>query len=127
MPSTERLPAALIAIALAGAAAAPAALMRVPADVATLQTAIQQAANGDVIELADGTYASPAGGFTISNQPKAFTIRAAAGATVVLDGGGARDVLRLINSSARGRPAGDLRAPDLRQRTLDVGGHRAAA
>jgi hypothetical protein len=85
--------------------AARAALLRVPVDVSTLQAAIQQAANGDVIELAAGTYPSPAGGFTISSQPKAFTIRAASGATVVLDGGNTRDVLRLINSSlGAGRP-----------------------
>jgi hypothetical protein len=108
MMLTLRMPLVVGLVLTACALVAPAAhaaLIRVPTDVPTLQGAIQQVANGDVIEIAAGTYASPAGGFTISSQPKAFTIRAASGATVVLDGGNTRDVLRLINSSvAAGRP-----------------------
>ena len=96
-------PAARAAAAVAQPATSN--VLRVPADVATLQTAIQQVTNGGVIEIAAGSYASPAGGFSINNQAKTFTIRAASGATVVLDGGGTRDVLRLINNSlASGRP-----------------------
>jgi len=71
----------------------------VPGDVATLQAAIEQVVDGGVIELAAGTYASPSGGWVINNRLKSFTIRAASGATVNLDGGSARDILRLINSS----------------------------
>ncbi|MFN8641668.1 MAG: hypothetical protein U0802_08440 [Candidatus Binatia bacterium] len=87
------------------AAAAASNVIQVPSQVADLQSAIAQVVNGGVIELANGTYASPTGGWVINDRGKAFTIRAAAGATVVLDGGGARDIVRLINSSvAAGRP-----------------------
>ncbi len=84
--------------------AAASTVIRVPADVADLQTAISQVPSGGIIELANGTYATPVGGFRI-NDRVGFTIRAASGATVVLDGGGARDLLRLINTSvAAGGP-----------------------
>ncbi len=80
-------------------------LLRVPTDVATLQQAINQISDGGIVELAAGTYAAPSGGFIISDQPRGFTVRAAAGQTVVLDGGGVRDVLRFLNSSeVTGRP-----------------------
>jgi hypothetical protein len=51
-----------------------------------------------VIEMAAGTYTAPGGGFTIFNQSKRFTIRAAAGAGVTLSGGGTTDILRITNS-----------------------------
>jgi hypothetical protein len=87
------------------AAASSGNVILVPSQVSTLQAAIAQVVNGGVIELAAGTYASPSGGWVINDRAKAFTIRAAAGATVTLDGGGARDILRLINSSVgAGRP-----------------------
>jgi len=87
------------------AAAAVGNVIQVPGDVATLQAAIEQVVNGGTIELGAGTYASPSGGFVINDRAKAFTIRAAAGASVTLDGGNARDLLRLINSSlGAGRP-----------------------
>jgi predicted outer membrane repeat protein len=77
----------------------------VPSEVPTLQAAIAAVPDGGIIEMAAGTYLAPAGGFVISNQAKRFTIRAAAGATVVLSGGGTRDILRFSNSSpATGRP-----------------------
>ncbi len=81
-------------------------VIHVPADVPDLQTAIDQAVEGDIVELAGGTYlatAAPNPPFRIINQGKAFTVRAAAGATVVLDGGGVGDILRLRNSGG-GRP-----------------------
>ena len=53
-----------------------------------------QVSNGGIIELAAGTYPSPSSGFAINDPQRGFTIRAAAGATVVIDGGGARDILR---------------------------------
>ena len=80
-------------------------ILRVPTDIPTLQQAINQIPDGGIIELAAGTYAAPSGGFIISDQPRGFTVRAAAGQTVVLDGGGTRDILRFLNSSAfTGRP-----------------------
>jgi predicted outer membrane repeat protein len=79
-------------------------VVRVPKDAKDLQTAIRSVKNGDVIELAAGTYTAPAKGFSISNLGKAFTIRAAAGATVALDGKGATAILRFKNTSrSRGK------------------------
>lgn len=74
-------------------------VVHVPADVASLQTAIDTVPDGGTIELAAGTYASPGGGFLILNEGKAFTIRGAEGSTVVLDGGGTREVLFFSNTS----------------------------
>lgn len=77
--------------------------VRVPQDARTLEAAISRVADGGVIEMAAGTYPSPARGFLLGNLRKGFTIRAAGGA-VVLDGGGTRPVLRFINSNpSRGR------------------------
>ena len=53
-------------------------------------------ADGGVIELAAGTYNAPAGGWTIfpdlNGGTKSFTIRAANGANVVLNGGGTTEI-----------------------------------
>jgi len=81
------------------AATQAAAIVRVPAEVSNLQTAISQVPDGGVIEMAAGTYPSPSGGWRINNVHKGFTIRAAPGATVVLDGGNRRDLIRFQNSS----------------------------
>lgn len=79
--------------------------IRVPTDVADLQSAINQVSDGGIIEILGGTYYSPVGGWRINNTQKGFTIRAAAGATVNLDGGGTRDILRLMNTDVTwGRP-----------------------
>ncbi|MCA1580436.1 MAG: hypothetical protein LC796_03405 [Acidobacteria bacterium] len=92
------------AFLVAGNAVAQPVLL-VPSETLTLQQAIAAIPDGGVIELAAGTYDSPSGGFAINDQPRSFTIRAASGASVVLDGGGARDILRFINSSpGAGRP-----------------------
>jgi hypothetical protein len=88
------LPLAIATLALPS----PADVIRVPTD-ASLQAAIDQAQDADVIEIAAGTYLAPAGGFRISNKQAGFTLRAAPGATVILDGNGTRDVLRFQNSS----------------------------
>ena len=56
-------------------------------------------ADGGIVELAAGTYASPPNGFAIRNAGKGFTVRAAAGAAVTLDGGGSRTMLRFLNSN----------------------------
>ena len=87
----------------AATASAQGRTVRVPQDARTLEAAISRVADGGVIEMAAGTYPSPARGFLIGNLRKGFTIRAAGGA-VALDGGGTRPVLRLINSNrSRGR------------------------
>jgi hypothetical protein len=88
----------------AGEAAGVSGVLRVPQDVPTLERAIAQVTDGGVIELAAGTYAAPAAGYKVSNAGKGFTIRAALGATVVLDGGGNHPVFVLRNSArSRGR------------------------
>lgn len=101
-----RLPAAAFALFLLSAATASAQggrTVRVPQDARTLEAAISRVADGGVIEMAAGTYPSPARGFLISDLRKGFTIRAVGGA-VVLDGGGTRPVLRFINFNlSRGR------------------------
>jgi predicted outer membrane repeat protein len=74
-------------------------VIHVPKDVSDLQTAISQVPNGGIIELAAGVYASPTTGWFISNQGKSFTIQAATSGSVILDGGGSRELLRLMNSS----------------------------
>jgi hypothetical protein len=79
-------------------------LVRVPQDARTLDAAISRVADGGVIEMAAGTYPSPPSGFRIGNLRKGFTVRAAAGATVAIDGGGSRNLLRFVNSDrARGK------------------------
>jgi hypothetical protein len=83
----------------AGTAAAAGGVLRVPQDVPTLDQAIRQIGNGGIIELAAGIYAAPAPGFRVANAGKSFTIRAALGATVVLDGGGNHPVFVLRNSA----------------------------
>ncbi|MEE8526813.1 MAG: right-handed parallel beta-helix repeat-containing protein, partial [Thermoanaerobaculia bacterium] len=70
---------------------------------ASLQTAIDTVADGGVIEIATGTYPATSGGFLIANPAKNFTIRAAGGATVVLDGGGTSKVLWYTAGSAATR------------------------
>jgi len=93
----------LLALGPAGAAAAMAAgaggPLRVPQDVPTLAQALRQVANGGVVELAAATYPAPAAGFRVSNAHKSFTIRAAAGAVAILDGGGQHPVFVLRNSA----------------------------
>src|SRR4030067_564926 len=85
-------------------AAAP-VIIHVPGDVATLQDAVNMVSNGNIIELAAGTYMAPSGGWIFNNLGKGFTIRAASGANVILSGGGITNILRLINSDPiYGRP-----------------------
>jgi predicted outer membrane repeat protein len=80
-------------------------LVRVPQDAKNLAVAIGKVADGGVIEMAAGTYPSPGkNGFTIGNARKGFTVRAAAGATVILDGGGKFPLLRFANKDrSRGK------------------------
>lgn len=82
-----------------------AAIIRVPGDTTSLQTAIGMVSDGGIIELAGGTYPSPANGFQIFSVGKGFTIRAQAGQQVVLDGGSSRPILHFYNPDpALGRP-----------------------
>lgn len=87
---------------LATPAPAASSFIRVPQD-RPLASALAEIGAGGVIEIAAGTYAAPAAGFTIRNPGRSFTVRAAAGATVVLDGQGQHRIVRLENGSrARG-------------------------
>ncbi len=100
----HRLLTLALAVASATRVGAATSVLRVPQDVPTLGQAISRVAPGGVVELAAGTYAAPAAGFRISNAGKSFTIRAALGAAVELDGGGQHPVLVLRNSTrSRGR------------------------
>lgn len=83
-------------------ALAASSFIRVPQD-RSLTSALAEIGAGGVIEIAAGTYAAPAAGFIIRNPGRSFTVRAAAGASVVLDGGGQHRILRLENGTrARG-------------------------
>ncbi len=62
------------------------------------QLAFLTVADGDTIELAAGTYVSPISGFEIFNPGRSYTIRAAAGASVVLTGQGTHPVLEFQNT-----------------------------
>ena len=66
-------------------------------NAAALQPALDGIAEGGIIELAGGTYAAPSGGWTIypdlNGGSRGFTVRAAAGASVVLTGNGANRIL----------------------------------
>ena len=62
-----------------------------------LQSALDTVLDGGIIEIAAGTYSAPSGGWTIfpdlSGATRSFSVRAAAGATVVLTGNGASRIL----------------------------------
>lgn len=81
-------------------AAAQAPVILVPGGQPTLTAAISAVPDGGIIQLAAGTYTSPAGGFAISNPNKRFTIRAASGALVVLSGNNTQPVLQYQVNSA---------------------------
>lgn len=85
--------AAVFLLAPAVLQAAP-QTVRVPKD-ANLQQAIDTVADGGVIEVSAGTYATPPRGYVIENEKKGFTIRAVG--AVVLDGQGANQILRYEN------------------------------
>jgi hypothetical protein len=64
-----------------------------------VQDAINSIADGGIIEFTAGTYNAPIGGFTIYGGTKGFTMRAASGAAVSLNGQGATDILRFTDST----------------------------
>jgi hypothetical protein len=82
------MPAILILVAAAVAAvpAARADTLHVPAEYATIQSAIDAAADGDVVEIADGTYTG-AGNKELDFRGKPITVRSASGdpGTCILD------------------------------------------
>jgi len=85
---------------LLGATARAEVVILVPENQATIAAAIAAVPNGGTIDVAGGTYAAPSpNGFVLNNLGKGFTMRARAGATVVLSGSNARPVLRLQNTS----------------------------
>jgi hypothetical protein len=95
---------ALLGALPASAAPRKAKVIRVPKDVKDLQTAIRSVKHGEIIELAKGTYAAPVNGLSITNLGKSFTIRAAQGAVVILDGQGKAPILRFKNGDrSRGK------------------------
>ena len=94
MRSSFRLAAAAVLL-LPLSASAASQLVRVPQDAKDLQAAINTVADGGVIELSAGPYATPPRGFEIANERKGFTVRAAG--VVALDGGGANQLLRFEN------------------------------
>ncbi len=90
---SKRLLLSIMILAGAGAGVADARpLERVPQD-GTLEQAIRRVSDRGVIEIADGVYPAPAGGFEIDSPGKSFTVRAANRATVVLDGQGSGPIL----------------------------------
>jgi hypothetical protein len=90
------VPVLVALLASAVSAAAAPAVVQVKTS-SQLQSAFASVPDGGVIELAAGTYLSPAKGFSFSNLRKGFTVRAAAGAAVALDGQGLRTILRYRN------------------------------
>jgi hypothetical protein len=64
---------------------------------AQLQSAFASVPDGGIIELGSGIYLAPAKGFNISNPRKGYTVRAAAGAAVTLDGQNKVPILRFKN------------------------------
>jgi len=85
---------------LLGAPLAAEVVVLVPENQATIAAAIAAVPDGGTIDVAGGTYAAPSpNGFVLNNLGKGFTLRARAGATVVLSGSNARPVLRVQNTS----------------------------
>ena len=72
--------------------------IHVPADVSTIQGAIQSASNGDSILVASGTYRE-----NIDFQGKAITVEGASAATTILQGGSAPGaVVKFVSGEGRG-------------------------
>ncbi|MEN8163679.1 MAG: right-handed parallel beta-helix repeat-containing protein [Acidobacteriota bacterium] len=64
-----------------------------------LTAALQNVAEGDIIEISAGTFQAPAAGFLVQNKAVSFTLRAADQANVTLSGGGNGPVLLFTNTA----------------------------
>jgi hypothetical protein len=88
------LPPSLVTLVILLLAASPAdaAPIHVPADHATIQAAINAAANGDIIIVSDGIYTE-----NIDFKGKAITVRSANGpSTTIIDGGDISCVVKFV-------------------------------
>ena len=74
----------MLAMVLLTSSARAQTTIHVPADVSTIQGAIQSASNGDTILVAPGTYSE-----NIDFQGKAITVEGTSAATTILQGGSA--------------------------------------
>lgn len=101
-PELRRGTLSIVAIAVAAfCSQANAATSVLVSSAGALQQALNTVPDGGAIELAGGTYNAPSGGWTIFPQAspdRSFTVRAAAGARVVLDGGRTTKILTVISS-----------------------------
>src|SRR5438045_1973821 len=91
--------ALILSIALTAAAASAQSMIHIEPTQGSLQNAINSVSSGGVIELETGTYSSPPGGWSIisgANDLRGFIIRAANGASPVLDGGGSSQILTSV-------------------------------
>jgi predicted outer membrane repeat protein len=90
---TARTLLGLLIITALAIAPAHADTLRVPADYATIQAAIDAAVNGDIVEVADGQYSGP-GNRDLDFGGRAITVRSASGdpdhCLIVLDSAGHR-------------------------------------
>jgi len=88
----------LLAMALLTSSASAQTTIHVPADVPTIQGAIQSASDGDIILVASGTYRE-----NIDFLGKAITVEGASAATTILQGGSAPGaVVKFISGEGRG-------------------------
>lgn len=108
MPDVRKLAIALLLCGLVPATAsavdcAPANVVCVPEE-SMLENALLTVAHGGTIDVAAGTYPSPANGFTIgtttAQRNRSFTVRARVPGTVILTGQGSRIVLSIRNLGA---------------------------
>jgi hypothetical protein len=108
MPVVKKLSIALLLSGFVPAAASavdcgPANVVCVPEE-STLEDALLDVVHGGTIDVAAGTYPSPADGFTIgtttTQRNRSFTVRARVPGTVILTGQGSRIVLSIRNLGA---------------------------
>jgi hypothetical protein len=97
MPHSSKLFCLTLTAAAALIAAQAGAQQIIPvSSAANLQQALDTVPDGGVVELAAGNYNAPSGGWTIfpdlSGGTKSFTVRAASGAGVVLNGAGGTEI-----------------------------------
>ncbi|MEY2489557.1 MAG: hypothetical protein QOC70_1499, partial [Verrucomicrobiota bacterium] len=86
-----------IGVILAAGALSAQTIIHISPGQGSLQSALDSVPEGGIIELATGNYNAPAGGWEIfpdlAGGTRGFTVRAASGATPVLNGGGSTEIL----------------------------------